>query len=251
MSFIWSLVWLKHSDFSIFFKDWSHLLWSILITALPGMCSSISVWLPVQMFKHHQSLDLSDRNFLWRCEFEHRLCHLLALEGTRASSVPTHPSTCRTCVGEDTLLMCRVLITLSKSLFLPLLTHSTTKIRPPSASSHELFSSEKVSWRKTPPHLALLRHLWPSVPMTNVHMCFFVFMHNRIWQESRFYIAPLSIPTKTYKNILLMHFSLSLFVNEINRPGYHILFLSLHICHNRTLFWAQTTMSICNDTCSQ
>lgn len=88
-----------------------------------------------------------------------RFCQLLALEGTRATSISTQPSACRVCVGEHKLFICRVLISLSKSLFTPLLSHSIGKIRLPSASFQELFSLEKVSRRKTSSHPPLLRHL--------------------------------------------------------------------------------------------
>lgn len=107
-----------------------------------------------------------------------RLCQLFALEGTKATSTCTLPlhlqNMCRRAhtfhVGS---------LSLSKSLFLPLLTHSIGKIRPPSASSQELFSPEKVSWRKTSSHLAPLRHLWPSGSCDKC-MC----VHDCIWQES-------------------------------------------------------------------
>lgn len=99
------------------------------------------------------------------------LHRVLALEGTRATSMSILASTYRICLRKHILFICMVLITLFKSAFTPLLPDSVGKIRPPSAGSQELFSPEKVSWRKTSSHLAPLRHLWPSLPVMNVHVC--------------------------------------------------------------------------------
>lgn len=119
---------------------------------------NITIRLPGKHMQNRSFLSLTFQALINR-DLSHlrggRPCQLLALEGTRATSISTHLSTCRVCVGEHILFICMVLIALSKSLFLPLLTHSIGEISPPSGISQELFSFEKVRKGKLPP----LRHL--------------------------------------------------------------------------------------------
>lgn len=53
-----------------------------------------------------------------------KLCKLLALEGTKATSMSSLHSICNKCVGENILYICRVLITLFLPLSLTLLVRS-------------------------------------------------------------------------------------------------------------------------------
>lgn len=158
-----------------------------------------------------------------------RLCRLFALEGTKATSTCTLPlhlqNMCRRAhtfhVGS---------LSLSKSLFLPLLTHSIGKIRLPSASSQELFSPEKVSWRKTSSHLAPLRHLWPSGSCDKC-MCAWLYLTG-IMLGPLFHCLSHSKPCTLHYICQHKPVSPLSFVNEINRRSYRIPILSLHICRN-------------------